>query len=169
MDLIIDRLRRVLTLDSTVFSEIANDDSATGQAMTVAAIASIIGSLLGEGNFVGRLISSAIGGIIGLFIWSGILFVSSKLFGGTAPYIELVRPIGYSAAPFALGLIPFLGILGIIYSIIIQIRGMRVVAGLSDGASIAAVLLPFAIIVIPIVLLLLAVGVALAGLGLALN
>ena len=169
MDLIIDRLRRVLTLETPVFSEIAHDDKATGQAAAVAAIASIIGSLLGEGNLAGRVISSAIGGIIGMFIWSGIVFLSTKLFGGTASYIELVRPIGYSAAPFALGLIPFLGFFGMIYSIIIQIRTARTVAGLSDGASIAAVLLPFAIIVIPIVLLLLALGVALAGLGLAMN
>lgn len=169
MDPIIDRVRRVLTLDPAVFPEIARDDSATTQAATVTALAGIIGSLLGEGNLAGRIVSSAIGGVIGLFIWTGIVFLSTKLFGGTASYVELVRPIGYSGAPFALGLIPFLGFIGIIYSIVIQIRAVRTVAGLSDGASVAAVLLPFAIIAIPIVLLLLALGIALAGLGMAVS
>ena len=169
MDLIIDRLRRALTLDPTVYPEIANDDNATVQAVGVAALASLIGSLFQEGTFVGRLISALIGAAIGLFIWSGIVFLSSKLFGGQAPYISLVRPIGYAAAPFALGLVPFLGFIGLIYSLIIQIRAVREVAGLSDGAAVAAVLLPFAIIVIPIVLLLLALGVALAGLGMAMS
>ena len=167
MDLIIDRLRRVLTLDPTVYPEIANDDGATGQALGVAALASLIGSLLQEGNFIGKIISAIIGAAIGLFIWSGLVFVSTKLFDGEAGYIQLVRPIGYAAAPFALGLVPFLGVVGMIYSLIIQIRAVRSVAGLGDGPSIAAVLLPFAIIVIPIILLLAALGVALAGLGMA--
>lgn len=161
MDGIIDRLTRMLKLDPSVFPEIANDDKATGQAVMVSALAAAISNLTGDGNIVSNFVFGLVFGAIGLFIWTGMVFVSGKLFGGQADYINLLRPIGYAAAPFALGLIPFLGILGLAYSLLMQIRAVREVNQVGDGSAVATVLLPFALVFIIGIIIVIAAGVAL--------
>ena len=161
MDVIIDRLTRMLKLDPSVFPEIANDDNATGQAVMVSAVAAAISNLFGEGNIISNLVFGLVFGAIGLFIWTGMLFVVGKLFGGKADYITLLRPIGYAAAPFALGIVPFLGILGLAYSLLIQIRAVREVNQVGDGSAVATVVLPFAVVFIIAIIIVIAAGVAL--------
>lgn len=160
MDQIIERLTRVLKLDSAVFKEIAEDESATGTAVGVSALAAAIGGISSDTNLIAGIIVGAISGVIGLFIWTGLVFVTGKLFGGKAPYIKLVRPIGYASAPFALSIIPFLGLIGLVYSLVIQIRAVREVNEVGDGSAVATVLLPFGIIFIIAVLLAIAIGFA---------
>ena len=165
MDQIIERLTRVLKLDSTVFREIADDESALGPAVGVAALASAISAITGQGNFVGRVIAGAIGAAIGLFIWTAIIFAMSKAFGGNATYGQLVRPLGFSSAPYALAIIPVLGALvGAIWSLIIQIRAVREVNQVGDGTAIAIVLIPFGILFVLGVILVVVAGIALLGL-----
>jgi hypothetical protein len=161
VDVIIDRLTRMLKLDSSVFAEIANDDNATGQAVMVSALVAAISNLFGEGNIISNLVFGLVFGAIGLFIWTGMVFVSGKLFGGKADYIRLLRPIGYAAAPFALGIVPFLGILGLAYSLVIQIRAVREVNQVGDGSAVATVILPFALVFIIAIIIVIAAGVAL--------
>ena len=161
VDQVIERLTRVLKLDSAVFKEIAEDESATGPAVGVSALAAAIGGISGDAGVVNGIIVGAISGVVGLFIWTGLVFVAGKLFGGKAPYINLVRPIGYASAPFALSIIPFLGIIGLAYSLVIQIRAVREVNEVGDGSAVATVLLPFGIIFIIAVLLAIAIGFAL--------
>lgn len=147
-----------------MFTEIAQDESATGQAVAISAVAAMISNLTDSGAIVGRIIGGAVAGVIGLFIWTGIVFVVGKLFGGTADYIRLLRPVGYAAAPFAIGIIPILSLLGAAYSLVIQIRLVREVNRVGDGAAAATVLLPFAAIVVLVVIAIVALGIALAGL-----
>jgi hypothetical protein len=161
VDQIIERLTRVLKLDSAVFTEIAEDESATGPAVGVAALATAIGGISGDTGVVSGIIVGAISGVIGLFVWTGLVFITGKLFGGKAPYIKLVRPIGYAAAPFAIGIIPILGIVGLAYSLVIQIRAVREVNEVGDGSAVATVLLPFGVIFIIAILLAIAIGFAL--------
>ncbi len=163
MDQVIERLTRVLKLDSTVFKEIAGDESGTGPAVGVAALAFAINGISSDTNLIAGIISGAIFGAIGLFVWTGLLFITGRLFGGKAPYNQLVRPIGFAAAPFALGILPFLGLLGLAYSLVIQIRAVREVNEVGDGSAVATVLLPFGVIFIIAVLLAIAVGFALMG------
>ena len=103
MDLIIERLTRVLKLDSAVFKEIAEDESATATSVGIAAIAAGISGITSDTNLVAGVIGGAVFGAIGLFVWTGLVYITGRLFGGKAPYIKLVRPIGYAAAPFAIG------------------------------------------------------------------
>jgi hypothetical protein len=161
VDQVIERLTRVLKLDSTVFKEIADDESATGPAVGIAALASAIGGISGDTGVVSGIIFGAIFGAIGLFVWTGLVFLTGKLFGGKAPYIQLVRPIGFAAAPFVLGILPILGIVGLAYSLVIQVRAVREVNEVGDGSAVATVLLPFGVLFIIGVLLALLVGFAL--------
>lgn len=163
MDVIIERLRRALQLEPAVYREIAADDAATGQAIAVAAVAGLIGNLTGSGNFIGRVIAGAAGAVIGLLIWTGIIFLVGKIFQGQATYIQLLRGMGYSSAPFALGVIPFLGFVGFIYAIIMQIRAVREINQVSDGGAVATVLIPWAVFVLLGLLVFFAVMAAFLG------
>ena len=160
VDQVIERLTRVLKLEPAVFKEIAEDESATGPAVGISALAAAISGITSDTNLIAGIIGGAVFGVIGLFTWTGLVFVTGKLFGGKAPYIQLVRPIGYAAAPFAIGIIPFLGLIGLAYSLVIQIRAVREVNEVGDGSAVATVLLPFGIIFIIAILLAIAIGFA---------
>ena len=159
IDAIVERLPRVLRVEGPVHGEIAADQSATGQAILVTAVAAAISSLTGgEGNFIVNVVGAFILAPIGLFIWTGITFVLGKMFGGTASYIELARPIGYSGAPYALGIIPGIGGLA---GAIFQVKAHQEVNGLSQGAAIAVVVIPLAVLLVLSFVLALVAGLAL--------
>jgi|FLYL01.1.fsa_nt_gi hypothetical protein len=167
MENLTDRLVRVLKLEPAVFGEIGEDQSATGQAILVAALAAAIGNITGSGgNVITRIITGAIGGAIGLFIWTGIVFLVGRLFKGQADYMQLLRGIGFSAAPYALAIVPVIGgLVGVVYSLIIQIRAVREINRVSDGAAAATVLIPFAVIFLLVLLVAFTLIAALIGLA----
>ena len=163
-DAIMARLPRILRLEGPVHGEIASDPSATGQAIAVTAIAAVISNLTADGNLFTNIIGAAIVAPIGLFVWTAISFALGKLFGGTADYLPLLRPIGYAAAPYALGIVPVIGALaGAVYSAVIQVKTHREVNGLSQGAAIAVVVIPLGILLILFFMLAVLVGIALLG------
>jgi len=158
------RLPRVLRVEGPVHAEIAADPGGTGQAVAITALASAIAAITSNDRAIAGIVTAIILAPIGLFLWSGISFVVGKLFGGTASYIALTRPIGYSAAPFALGIIPGIGALaGTIYSAIIQVKLHQEVNGLSQGAAVAVVLIPLVILFGLLILLAVVASVALFG------
>lgn len=161
------RLPRVLKLEDPVFGEIADDEKSTIQAVVVTAIAAIIGNLTAEGNFLGNILAGLIVAPIGLFIWTGILFVVGKMFGGQGTYSQLLRPIGYAGAPFALGIVPVIGgIAGLVYSAIIQVRAVMSVNKVGQGSAVATVIIPMAVLVVGLVILAVLASIALfAGLS----
>lgn len=161
------RLPRVLKLEDPVYEEIANDDNGTVQGIAITALAAIIGNLTAEGNILGNILAGLIIAPIGLFIWTGIIYVVGKMFGGQGTYIQLLRPIGYSGAPFALGIVPVVGgIAGLIYSAIIQVRAVIQVNKVSQGSAIATVVIPMAVLVVGLVILTVIASIALfAGLS----
>jgi len=160
------RLPRVLKLEDPVFGEIAEDDNATVQAIVVTALAAVVGNLTAEGNIVGNILAGLIVAPIGLFIWTGILFVVGKMFGGQGTYSQLLRPIGYAGAPFALGIVPVIGgIAGLVYSAVIQVRAVMAVNKVSQGSAIATVIIPMAVLIVGLVFLAIIASIALfAGL-----
>lgn len=104
------------------------------------------------------LVSSVIGGLIGLIIGAGFIHIFVALLGGDHGYSETLSVGAYttslSAVASAFGLIPLLGgfiglVLGI-YGIYVQARGLENFQNLSFGRSLAALLLP---------------GIILAGIG----
>lgn len=160
------RLPRVLKLEEPVLEEIANDDQGTVQAIVITALAAAIGSLTAEGNIIGNIVAAIIVAPVGLFIWTGIVFVVGKMFGGQGTYMQLLRPIGYSGATFALGIVPVVGgLAGLVYSAIIQVKAVVNVNKVSQGSAIATVVIPMAVLFVGIVILAVLASIALfAGL-----
>lgn len=104
--------------------------------------------------------------MIGLFIWTGIIFLVGRLFKGQAGYMQLLRGMGFASAPFALGIIPIIGgIVGIVYSLIVQIRAVREINRVSDGSAAATVLIPFGVLFLLGILVFAAIVAAFIGLA----
>ena len=87
-----------------------------------------------------------------LFSW-GMLYVSAGIthllvlaFGGKEGYVETFKAVSYSVAPAIFGFIPIVNWLVGIYSIILQIIGIKARQKLSWGKSVAVILIPVGVI-----------------------
>jgi len=112
----VDRVVGAARLDARTYEEVEADPAAMGQAMVVvaaAALAAGIGSL--EGGAIGAL--GAVGwGLVGWFLWAVVTWlIGTKLLpepGTSADLGQMLRTIGFSAAPGllnVLGIVPLLG------------------------------------------------------------
>jgi hypothetical protein len=112
----VDRVVGAARLDAKVYEEVEADPTAMGQAMAVvgaAALASGIGSIdIGATGAV----AAVVGGFVGWFLWAVVTWlIGTKLLpepGTSADLGQMLRTIGFSAAPGVLnvlGIIPFIG------------------------------------------------------------
>jgi hypothetical protein len=162
---IIERVKRAVTLSPGVYQEIGNDPQGTTQAIIVTVAASLIGALgtLFGGRFVSWIMAGVFA-VVGLAIGSAILFLLSRVFKGQGTYIQLFRGLGFATAPQALGLIPILGgIVGGIWSLILAIRAVKETQQVTDGAAVAIVLIPAAIIGVIVFVLVVLLSIVIIG------
>ncbi len=165
------RIQRAVKLEEGVYEEVGNDDAATVQAMVVVGIVALIaglGTAIGPGNFSvgGWIIGAILSATLGLAIGTGILFLVSRLFKAQGGFIQLFRGLGYAYAPSALGIIPVIGgLVGGIWSIICAIRAVKETQSVSQGAAVAIVLIPVAVLFLIGLILAFAVGLALLGIA----
>jgi hypothetical protein len=153
-----ERIIGVFKLSSSTFEEIENDKSATIQAglvVLVSAILASIGSALfsifRHGSFFGILLSTLISLFVGWIVWAVVSwFVGTKFFGGKADIGEMLRVIGFSFAPHALGILPCIGgVVGGIWSIVAGFIAVRQGLDLDNTKTfftIAIGVIPFLII-----------------------
>ncbi|MCK5653709.1 MAG: YIP1 family protein [Dehalococcoidia bacterium] len=125
MSQLVDRMIRAAKLDVNLYEEVEADTTATRQALLVVLIYSIcagIGSGLvnvwneNVGHFFWSLFVGLISALVFWLMWSLITyFIGTRLFRGpetSATYGELLRTIGFSAAPGVLmifAFVPFVG------------------------------------------------------------
>jgi len=103
----LDRMVKSARLNSDTFLALREDSAATGQALTVLALAggsfgvgfaasigsSTIGILLGA--FFGAVVSIALG-----IVWVSLTFlIGRRLFGGKSDYWSLARPVFFATSP----------------------------------------------------------------------
>ena len=114
-----DRLRGAALLDAETYEEVEADPTATSQALAVVVLASVAAGLgeLARSGIAGLVLGAAVA-LVGWFIWAAITYlVGAKLLPESetqADLGQLLRTIGFSAAPGFLrvvGLIPWVGAL----------------------------------------------------------
>lgn len=121
IDILAQRLRRLATLDTTVFDEIRTDTTATIPALVVAVVATLLAGFGGwlwwavagipdKGKmFVQSLIFGSILSLLFWFIWIAITYVLlTQMFRARADLNELIRVMGFATAPLALGVLMFI-------------------------------------------------------------
>jgi hypothetical protein len=116
-------------LDVATFEEVEADDSSTFEAAAVLVVAAVIGSVgaaFVDGGFTGFL-AWVIATIGGWYVWGwASAEVAERLFNvQTTDTGEMLRVIGYGSAPRAIGLIPWLGFVALLWTLIALVFGIR--------------------------------------------
>lgn len=109
-------------------------------------------------------IATLIFGIIGVFIGAAIIHLGVILVGGNQGYEQTVKSLIYGGTPgYLFGWIPFIGIIGSIWSLILIIFGVKELHEVSTGKAVIAVLIP--VIIIAAIVGFFMIGAILSGLG----
>lgn len=126
MELFMSRVIRAMKLDASLYEEVENDPTTMKQAMLVvllSALAAGIGSG-GELGFVG-FVGSMLVALVGWFVWAGLTYlIGTKLLPGPnteADMGQLLRTIGFAAAPGLLRVFSAIPMLGILISLVVSI------------------------------------------------
>jgi hypothetical protein len=124
----------------------------------------------GLGGFLGMaagiiavfmLISIIIGGIIGILVGSLWMHIWVYAVGGRKGVGQTIKSMAYGSTPsLVLGWIPFLGIIGVIWSIVVSIIGIRQLHEISTGRAVLAYII--GAIIIPIIIVIV-IFIALLG------
>jgi len=115
----IERILRIVKLDFTVFREIESDSGATLEAAIIVIAASALGAmgtaLRAEQPraLAATFAVSLVSGIVGWVVWSAVThFVGKMLYQSGGTLESMMRVLGYSTAPRALGVLEFIPCLG---------------------------------------------------------
>lgn len=155
----LDRLMRIIRLDTQVFREIAVDANATAQAAIIVGVVSVlsgIGSGIAGDNFFGGLIWGVVEGFVFWVLWSVItFFVGASLFQGKSTIEEMLRVIGYASAPRLLeffGFIPCVGwvisLAGSVLALIAAIIAVREAMEFDTGKAILTALVGWVVYIV---------------------
>jgi hypothetical protein len=144
---LIQRVRRLVTLDTSVFDEVKGDPGSTIPAVIVAVVSTLLFGLGGwlwwafngpDGAYYDSsdilLKSFILGSILSLVLWAvwvGITYVMlGQVFRARVDVQELVRVMGFATIPLALGLVMFIPVLdfGIGLTAIAMTLGLTVIA-----------------------------------------
>jgi hypothetical protein len=114
----VDRVVGAARLDAKTYEEIEADTTAMGQAMAVvaaSALASGIGSIASGAT---GAVAAVVGGIVGWFLWAVVTWlIGTKLLPEPATSADLgqmLRTIGFSAAPGLLNVLGFVPVIGLL-------------------------------------------------------
>lgn len=140
---------RILQMDRDVIRAVSRDEEAILPAMLFFAVAGFA-SGLGQFSFRAMLLGSLMVTLVS-FVTIGLLHVLARLFGSTATFLELYRPLGLAAFihwvqvfPF-IG--PFLGFLAVLFSLVVAVVVLETVGGLARSKALVVVTLLFGILV----------------------
>lgn len=140
---LMQKLRRLAMLDTTVFDEVRTDANFTPAAALTAAVATLLFGLGGwlwavfeDYSDTGEIFlkSAIIGTIVSLVLWAvaiGVIYVLlTQVFRARADMNELVRVLGLATLPLALGFLFFIPTIGYAISLtsLALLLGLSVVA-----------------------------------------
>lgn len=118
----------IARLHVPTYEEVEADTSATAEAGAIMVASAIIGSIgaIFTSGFFG-FIAWMIASIGGWFVWAWVSAeVAKRLFNvSTTDVGEMLRVIGYGSAPRALGAIPLLGFVALIWTLTTVVIGIR--------------------------------------------
>ncbi len=97
-------------------------------------------------------VSIIVGGIAGVFVGGAWLHIFVWLLGGRKGYLQTVKTLMYGSTPgLLISWIPIIGIIGALWSLILEILGIQELQEMSTGRAAAAVILAVVILVIIVI------------------
>ena len=139
-----ERMLGAAQLNTAIYEEVENDAGATGQAAGVVVLASVaagIGAIVHVG--VGGFVANIVGGLVGWAVWSYLTWwIGTKWLPEpqtNADPSQLLRTLGFAAAPGVLnvlGIVPFLGgLVRLVVSVWMLVAGVIAVRQALDYTS----------------------------------
>lgn len=164
MESILGRARRVIQLDTQIFSTIARDPSATKQAAIVVGIVALANAIGGSGEGARGMIVGLIGAILAWLVFAGMAwFFGTNIFGTPTTvtnWESLLRTLGYAQAPNILGFFGFIPVLGwlvafigSIWAVVTAVIAIRETLGFSTGRAIITAIIAWIATAIVIVII----------------
>ena len=129
----VERVVGAARLDAKTYEEVEADPTAMGQAMAVVAAAALAAGVGSISSGATGVVAAVVGGIVGWFLWAVVTWlVGTKLLpepGTSADLGQMLRTIGFSAAPGllnVLGIIPLVGLVVWLLAAVWQLVAMVV-------------------------------------------
>jgi len=119
---LIERAIGAAKLDVATYEEVEHDPNALGQAMTVVVVAALASGIGGLRGGVMPAIVGVFGALVGWFIWAFLTYIiGTKLLPEPqtqADMGQLLRTIGFSAAPGVLNVLQIVPVLGMLVALV---------------------------------------------------
>ncbi len=132
---------QILQLDTDAIHAVYRDEEALLPAIlffAIGGVASGVSQFSLRGMFFGLLLVTLVS-----FVIVGLLHVLARMFGGTASFLELYRPLGTAAPVHWVLVVPFfgsfLGILAVLYSLVVTVRVVETTGGLPRSKALIIV------------------------------
>ena len=129
----VERVVGAARLDARTYEEVEADPTAMGQAMAVVAASALAAGVGSISSGATGVVAAVVGGIVGWFLWAVVTWlVGTKLLpepGTSADLGQMLRTIGFSAAPGllnVLGIIPLVGLVVWLVAAVWQLVAMVV-------------------------------------------
>lgn len=150
----INRIKGVLLLEPEAFSEVEHDSGATGQALLIVVVSSILAAIsaasgpvmgalssgsspwsFGSGSAVMVFFGIAIWSIVAWLVWAAATYiVGAKIFPGEATYGEMLRVTGFAYAPLAFMILGVIPCIGFAISLIVTVWALAAIfVGVREG------------------------------------
>ena len=125
-----------------------------------------LGMLGGGALAVMTIIFTIIALIVGIFIDGVIVHIFAYLMGARNGIGQTIKAVIYGCAPlFLIGWIPTIGIIGVVWSFVLEVIGIREYHEISTGRAVIALILPVIIIVILMVVFFISIIGSLMSMG----
>lgn len=154
----------IVKLNRDAADEVAAQEDAFGMAMLFFAIGGLAAGLgsvmasLGFGFFM--IILFPVMHVIGSFIWTGILFLLARLFGGTGTYKAHYSALGIGSIPGWAQVVPVLGGIVALWNIPVAVIVTERIHRISTGKAVAVVLIPMVFFIILALIAVVMIGMA---------
>ena len=170
-----DRMIGAARLDPQIYEEVEADQTAMGQAMAVVVIAGVAAGIGAARGGLGAGVVGGLAALVGWFIWAGLTYyIGAKVMPEPqtqADIGQLLRTIGFSAAP---GILKVLGILPVLGGILVFLASVWQLAAMvvavrhaldysSTGRAALVCLIGFIIYMVVTLAVISVVGGAVAG------
>ena len=129
-------------LDVDFYNEAEVDEGLNlqaGLAVVIATSLSGLGAAFATegGGVLPAVLGGAVSGLIGWLVWSfAALVVGTRFFDGDADYGQMIRVIGFSYVPNVIGVVPWLGFVGAVWSLFAALIGIREGMDFTTGKAI---------------------------------
>lgn len=130
------------SLDTDFYNRAEVDTHLDLQALTVVVVANglagVGSSIATDANILIGVGLGIVSGVVGWLIWSLVaMWVGTRVLKGSSDFGQMRRVIGFAYAPLAIGVIPWLGVIGALWVLVASVIAIREGMNFSTKRSIA--------------------------------